>query len=87
MIAVEIIFLGIIFVLSIIGIGVWHTQRMAGLTGASRSPLPDVAEINSLRNEVKELRQIVHSLAINLENMKDNYVHVSALEDRIKVGE
>ena len=33
MVAVAIIFLSIIFVLSVIGIGVWHTQRMAQLNG------------------------------------------------------
>ena len=87
MVAVAIIFLGIIFVLSIVGIGVWHTQRMAGLNGPSRAPMPELAEMNSLRSEVKELRQVVHTLAINVENMKDNYVHVSALEDRMRVGE
>ena len=34
-----------------------------------------------------ELRQMITSLAINVENMKDNYVHVTALEDRMTVGE
>ena len=87
MVAVAIIFLGIIFVLSVVGIGVWHTQRMAELNGPNRGPMPELAEMNSLKSEVKELRQVVHTLAINVENMKDNYVHVSALEDRIRVGE
>ena len=87
MVAVAIIFLGIIFVLSIVGIGVWHTQRMAELQGPNREPLPELVEINSLRNDIDELRQVVHTLAINVENMKDNYGHVSALEDRMKVGE
>lgn len=87
MVAVAIIFLGLIFVLSVIGIGVWHTQEMSKLKGPNRGQMPEVAEMNSLKSEVKELRQIVHSLAINVENMKDNYVHVSALEDRIRVGE
>ena len=85
MVAVVIIFLGIVFVLSIVGIGVWHTQRMAGINGPNRGPMPELAEVSSLRNEVKELRQVVHTLAINVEDMKDDYVHVSALEDRMEV--
>ena len=47
--------------------------------------MPELAEVSSLRNEVKELRQVVHTLAINVEDMKDDYVHVSALEDRMEV--
>ena len=67
MVAVAIIFLGIIFVLSIVGIGVWHTQRMAELQRPNRGSMPELVEMNSLQNEVKELRQVVHTLAINVE--------------------
>jgi hypothetical protein len=81
------VFLGIILILSIVGIAVWHTQRMAELNGPNRGPSLDQTEIDSMKRELKELRQMITSLAINVENMKDNYVHSSALEDRIRVGE
>ena len=82
-----IIVLGSILILSIIGIAVWHTQRMAELNGPNRGSSLDKSEIDSMKREVTELRQMITSLAINVENMKDNYVHSSALEDRIRVGE
>ena len=87
MVAVAIIFLSIIFVLSVIGIGVWHTQRMAQLNGWTSGSDLSKSELVSIQKEMIELRQMITSLAINVENMKDNYVHVTALEDRMTVGE
>ena len=64
-----------------------NSQEMAKLKGAKGDSGLSKNEIASIRSEVTELRQMITSLAINVENMKDNYVHVSALEDRMMVGE
>lgn len=81
-------FVVIVFlILPIAGMFTWHTQEMAKVKGASGDSPESASEVHALKKEVKDLREMITSLAINVENMKDNYVHLSALEDRIKVGE
>jgi hypothetical protein len=71
-------------VLPVAGLWSWHIQEMAKLKAKDvESASPN--ELTEMRKEVTELRQMITSLAINVENMKDNNVHVTALEDRMKV--
>lgn len=72
-------------VLPIAGLWTWHVQEMAKLK-TKNSDNSSPAEILEIKKEVTELRQMITSLAINVENMKDNYAHVSDLEDRMRVG-
>lgn len=81
-----IVFLAIFVVLPIAGILAWHAQEMAKVKALTKDNISG-DELSQMKREVTELRQMITSLAINVENMKDNYVHVSALEDRMKVGE
>jgi cell division protein FtsB len=79
-------FIGFILIVSIAGIYSWHSQEMAKLKGTPE-PTGSDDELTQMKREMAELRQMITSLAINVENMKDNYIHSSALEDRMKVGE
>ena len=87
MLPIAILFIIIVFlVIPIAGILTWHSQEMAKVR-AKNGPKLSTDELDQIKREMTELRQMITSLAINVENMKDNYVHVSALEDRMKVGE
>lgn len=73
-------------VMPVAGLWTWHIQEMAKLKAKNAENISP-NELTEMRREVTELRQMVTSLAINVENMKDNNLHVAALEDRMKVGE
>ena len=87
MVTVAIVFvIVVLLIIPIAGILTWHAQEMAKVK-AKMAPSTSPDELAQMKREMTELRQMITSLAINVENMKDNYVHVSALEDRMKVGE
>jgi len=44
-------------------------------------------DIYALRQDVQQLRDMVSSLAINLDNMNDRLNQQNAIQDRVKVGE
>jgi hypothetical protein len=76
----------IVLIIPIAGLWTWHTQEMVKLKAKNAENVPS-NELAQMKAEVTELRQMITSLAINVENMKDNYAHVSALEDRMKVSQ
>ncbi len=73
-------------VLPLAGLWTWHTQEMVKLKVKNAQEISP-NELGEMKNEIAELRQMITSLAINVENMKDNNVHVTALEDRMKVSQ
>ncbi len=73
-------------VLPLAGLWTWHTQEMIKLK-AKNGDNSSSSELSEMRKEITELRQMITSLAINVENMKDNNLHGTALEDRMKVGD
>lgn len=48
--------------------------------------IPSKIGLKLVSRKVAELRQMITSAAINVESMKNIFVHFSALEDRMKVG-
>jgi len=73
-------------VLPLAGLWTWHTQEMVKLKVKNVQEISP-NELGEMKMEIAELRQMITSLAINVENMKDNNVHVTALEDRMKVNQ
>ena len=73
-------------VLPLAGLWTWHTQEMVKLKVKNVQEISP-NELGEMKKEIAELRQMITSLAINVENMKDNNVHVTALEDRMKVNQ
>jgi hypothetical protein len=76
----------LLVVLPLAGLWTWHTQEMTKLKAKKGESISN-DELSQIKREVTELRQMITSLAINVENMKDNNLHVTALEDRMKVGD
>jgi hypothetical protein len=83
--------IAVIFVLMIpiVGILAWHQQRMAVLVRHEPQQLPQQTpnEVAALRQDIHDLKALVSSLAINMDNMKDEMRRPSDLPNRIKVGE
>ncbi len=73
-------------VLPLAGLWTWHTQEMVKLKVKNVQEISP-NELGEVKKEIAELRQMITSLAINVENMKDNNIHVTALEDRMKVNQ
>jgi hypothetical protein len=84
--AIALVAITLLVVLPIAGLWTWHTQEMVKLRAKNAENVPS-NELAQMKAEVTELRQMITSLAINVENMKDNYAHITALEDRMKVGQ
>ena len=73
----------------IIGIMAWHQQRMAMLVNHEPRQVvqKNPTEISDLRQDLQQLKELVSSLAINVDNMNDKLNRQSAFQDRVKVGE
>jgi hypothetical protein len=76
----------------IVAILVKHQQRMAEIIHSGRPQgLPvDRQEIDSLRREIQELKQIVHQQAISMDTFVDRQIKLaeskSSLSDRLGTG-
>lgn len=79
--------IGTIFVLTIpiVAILTTHQQKMAKLMREDSQALNNPNDISALRHDVQQLREVVTSLAITVDNMNDRLDRQSNLETRMKV--
>lgn len=87
------------FMIPIVAIMAWHQQRMAMLVRnnapeqlqGQTPPLPNHSmtsnDVMAIRHEIQQLKDVVNSLAINVDNMNDRITRQNELSDRMKVGE
>jgi hypothetical protein len=82
----------ICMLIPIVAILTRHQQRMAEIIHANRPQnTPDRAEIDSLRREIQELKQIVHQQAISMDTWVDRQTKLAqtrepAISDRLTGG-
>ena len=78
-----------IVMIPIVAILTRHQQRMAELMrGGPSAPDPNQAlEMDKLRQDMNRLQNVVSTLAINVENLKDEVRSGGVIQDRLHVSE
>lgn len=71
----------------IIAMLTYHQRKMAEIIRKDNLQSLPSPEVDSLRREISQLRDVVGSLAINVDNLKDEVRGNSKIQDRIGVNE
>ncbi len=71
----------------IVAILTGHQRKMAELMHSTQQNNANPNEIADIRRDMARLQEVVSTLAINVDNLKDEIRSSGDIQDRMKVGE
>ena len=83
---IPVLAIGLPLMIPIVAIMAWHQQRMAMLIGGERRQSQETNhEIESLRTEVKQLKDVVSTLVLNMESQREYQRPTDDMSNRVAV--
>lgn len=76
-----------VMMIPIVAILTRHQQKMTLLMRQDHQPHNSNADIYALQNDVQQLKSMVASIAMSVDDLKNEVRANSQLQDRVKVGE